>query len=192
MKENKSEILLYVMILFWLIIFVIFMPTIEGIMSGRIKYDWEEDIEIPFIKELLEKSEKIPSSYVCSSIAEGNDIYNNSANVTFYLNKEGILEKSDMDIIYQYKDKNSYLQMKDAVIKNKNTSILGMETSYKFDDNNLLYTLIIKIDYLKFEDSTTTDENVTKTIISKTPKSYEEFKEYLSTSGLICSPKYSK
>ena len=194
MKKDKNEVLLFGLIIFWLGVFIFFMPTIEGIISRREKLNIDIKQEVQNLYDKIfggSDRSKIPVSYDCTLKDQYDETakWTVSSQVNFNFDDEGKLTTYKADLVYKFDEKASYDQLKSLQSSSNESEINGIKTNYTWDDVNYAYTLNMDVTVSELKDSESLDD--ISIITNKDfPQNYKELKTYLSENDYTCSSKY--
>ena len=169
MEANKNEKILWGVILVIIVLFIIFMPQIEGLLAGRYHLGKK--------KSTTEEVQKVtyPESTSCtlSGTTDPDLKATVSKTVNFTYDANGTVETIVLTTTTKFDDKSGYTKNKNAKAKQR----AGVSTQVSNDDAN---NTITKKEIM-------TIKNMTD--LTEYPTGYTKLKAYLSQNQYVCNEK---
>lgn len=159
----KKENILLIIGIVLTALFVIFLPTIDDILSGR---------KINIHGDDKKQEEKQPTEYICTSVQESN-LSNETKKTIFKLSNDGKVTTIDTTVTTIYHSKSEYLTNKKAA---QNLKEEGITYNISSDDNHL----VLEIQSI---------QDINKNSNTSYPIQYKELNKYLAQNNYVCSTK---
>lgn len=159
----KRENIFLVVVLIVAVIFVIFLPRLDNIISGR---------KVEVHEKNNQNETKQPTEYTCTSTSDSK-LANVSKKTIFKLNQQGKVISIDTTTISAYNNKEEYKTNKKAANALKEEGI-----TYKVSTDDINHVVTVQ-----------SIQEIAKNNNTPYPIEYKELNNYLAQNNYICSTK---
>lgn len=173
MNIDKKEQVMWLGILGVIALFIMFMPQIESLLSGRKVTGNDQVLTDSTDKtgEINEISYPKTTSCTLAETLDGQTGAKLKKEVTFTYSTSGTVQKINLVKIYKYSDVTLYNKAKTTKAVDK----LGIKETIVTDDQNMVLTITDVMTISEMQE------------LTEYPTGYTELNKYLSTNSYVCT-----